>query len=489
MKLAKSLLLGSATAFVAVAGANAADLPSKKAAPVSYVKVCDAYGAGFFNIPGTDTCIKVGGRVRYDLGYAPTQNVFIAKTSSTSYSLNSSGTATANAKSSAGYRNTQVQDTWGQHARARVDLDARTPTAYGTVQSVVSFRVNQSSGVLGASQSPVAAIDTTYDASKYEKAGPSVEAAYIRFAGFTFGRAKEIFAQGHSLSFGANSHFPSFASGALQASYTALLGGGLSVQIGVEDPSDHGQQNLKTSEMPYSTPYDKMPLVAGNVRLEQGWGSVTASAAFVQNRSVKYADTSISNSAVSYDASKSAWATALFTTINLPMLGAGDKLWVMGGYSNGINSLGFKSASNDSSNNARDIGGIAQSYKNFTCDNGTPNVCQNTKSTWVSGALEHYWTPSIRQNLMAGWAKVDPGSIAIAAAASTQKAAFVSIGSNVIWSPTKNFDLGLEALYNRQNVTRGYNSATLGCTGTNFDAACKDSGHGMFYRFRAERTF
>jgi len=39
MKLAKSLLLGSATAFVAVAGANAADLPSKKAAPVNYVKI------------------------------------------------------------------------------------------------------------------------------------------------------------------------------------------------------------------------------------------------------------------------------------------------------------------------------------------------------------------------------------------------------------------------------------------------------------------
>ena len=65
MKLAKSLLLGSAAAFVATAG-YAADLPSTKAAPVTYVKVCDAYGAGFFYIPGTDTCIKVGGRVRAD---------------------------------------------------------------------------------------------------------------------------------------------------------------------------------------------------------------------------------------------------------------------------------------------------------------------------------------------------------------------------------------------------------------------------------------
>lgn len=56
MKLVKSLLLGSAAGLVAVAGAQAADLPTKKSAPVEYVRVCDAYGAGFFYIPGTQTC-------------------------------------------------------------------------------------------------------------------------------------------------------------------------------------------------------------------------------------------------------------------------------------------------------------------------------------------------------------------------------------------------------------------------------------------------
>ncbi|PZR88834.1 MAG: porin, partial [Stutzerimonas stutzeri] len=63
MKLVKSLLLGSAAGFAAVAGAHAADLPSRKAAPVEYVRVCSAYGAGFFYIPGTETCLRVGGRV------------------------------------------------------------------------------------------------------------------------------------------------------------------------------------------------------------------------------------------------------------------------------------------------------------------------------------------------------------------------------------------------------------------------------------------
>ena len=59
MTLAKSLLLGTAAGFAVVAGAQAADLPSRKAAPANYVKICDAYGAGFYTIPGTDTCLRV----------------------------------------------------------------------------------------------------------------------------------------------------------------------------------------------------------------------------------------------------------------------------------------------------------------------------------------------------------------------------------------------------------------------------------------------
>ena len=59
MKLIKSLLLGTAAGFAAVAGAQAADLPTKKAAPVEYVRVCSQFGAGFFYVPGSDTCLKV----------------------------------------------------------------------------------------------------------------------------------------------------------------------------------------------------------------------------------------------------------------------------------------------------------------------------------------------------------------------------------------------------------------------------------------------
>ena len=61
----KSLLLGSAAALAAVSGAHAADaIVAAEPEPLEYVRICDAYGAGYFYIPGTETCLKIGGKVR-----------------------------------------------------------------------------------------------------------------------------------------------------------------------------------------------------------------------------------------------------------------------------------------------------------------------------------------------------------------------------------------------------------------------------------------
>src|ERR1700729_3246965 len=65
MKIVKSLILGSAAGLLTMGGALAADLPVKAKA-IEYVKVCSLYGAGFWYIPGTDTCIKIGGSIRLD---------------------------------------------------------------------------------------------------------------------------------------------------------------------------------------------------------------------------------------------------------------------------------------------------------------------------------------------------------------------------------------------------------------------------------------
>ncbi len=63
----KSLLLGSAAALAVVTGAQAADaVVAAEPEPMDYVRVCDAYGTGYFYIPGTETCLQIGGRFRYE---------------------------------------------------------------------------------------------------------------------------------------------------------------------------------------------------------------------------------------------------------------------------------------------------------------------------------------------------------------------------------------------------------------------------------------
>ncbi|MDO1581615.1 porin [Rhizobium oryzicola] len=67
----KSLLLGSAAALAAVSGAQAADaIVAAAPEPVEYVRVCDAFGKGYFYIPGTETCLKISGYVRFQADWS-----------------------------------------------------------------------------------------------------------------------------------------------------------------------------------------------------------------------------------------------------------------------------------------------------------------------------------------------------------------------------------------------------------------------------------
>ena len=66
MQTVRTLLISSAVGLLAADGAQAADLPVK-AKRVEFVRICSLYGAGFFFIPGSDTCIKLGGYVRADV--------------------------------------------------------------------------------------------------------------------------------------------------------------------------------------------------------------------------------------------------------------------------------------------------------------------------------------------------------------------------------------------------------------------------------------
>ena len=117
MKMVKSLLLGTAAGLAAVGGAQAADLPVKAKA-VEYVKVCSLYGAGFFYIPGTDTCLKIGGYVRAEWNH------------------NAGGShATVLTGPDAQYN--RVGNTLSARSRGLVTFDVRSQTEYGTLRSFI----------------------------------------------------------------------------------------------------------------------------------------------------------------------------------------------------------------------------------------------------------------------------------------------------------------------------------------------------------------
>jgi hypothetical protein len=80
MTSTRKMLLGTAAATIAVTGgvntgAQAADAAIKKAPPVQYVRICDRYGAGFFQIPGSSICLQLRGQVQSDNDYQPTKDL------------------------------------------------------------------------------------------------------------------------------------------------------------------------------------------------------------------------------------------------------------------------------------------------------------------------------------------------------------------------------------------------------------------------------
>src|SRR5712664_1109576 len=115
MLAVKKIILGSAAGLLAIGGAHAADLPVKAKA-VEYVRVCSLYGAGFFYIPGTDTCIKLGGYLRVDTTF----NGGIHGQPAWSGDL--------------GQQN-RYRDYFASRSRLALTIDTRTATEYGVVRT------------------------------------------------------------------------------------------------------------------------------------------------------------------------------------------------------------------------------------------------------------------------------------------------------------------------------------------------------------------
>ena len=128
MNTIKSLILGSAAVLAVSVGAQAADLPVKAKA-VQYVKICSLYGAGFYYIPGTDTCIKLGGFTQIDV------NFNAANYDGPGWA--NGGTVIGNPTYAGNNLSTGSRDKefFTTRARNQFNIDTRTATEYGVVRT------------------------------------------------------------------------------------------------------------------------------------------------------------------------------------------------------------------------------------------------------------------------------------------------------------------------------------------------------------------
>jgi len=130
----KSLLIGSASAAVLSTSALAADaIVYADPEPMEYVRICDVYGAGYYYIPGTETCLKIGGYVRFQW-------------------QSPAGAVTSN----------PAFDGYGTYARFVPHFDARTQTEWGTLRSFGEVRFQYDTTAAGPAVTSNAIIEHAF---------------------------------------------------------------------------------------------------------------------------------------------------------------------------------------------------------------------------------------------------------------------------------------------------------------------------------------
>ncbi|MGN8113564.1 porin [Labrys sp. 22185] len=254
----KSLLLGAAAGIAAIGTAQAADLPMTKGEAVEYVKVCSAFGPGFFYIPGSDTCLKIGGEIRADYrvfgGDRPA-----AFGAARSFDRNDNRSAF----------NTQ----------ARVWFDARTETEWGLLRSY--FQINADSHPISSGGRSNAYNGNTF----------SIDKAFIQFGGLTAGYAHSFFGF-YDNDYGDTIWAPYYAESNTVnlIAYTAQFGGGFQATLSIEDGRDHraDSSNFRTIDgnlVGYTSGGQQYPDVVAQLRWDQSWGAIAVQGALHQARS------------------------------------------------------------------------------------------------------------------------------------------------------------------------------------------------------------
>jgi porin-like protein len=465
MNTIRSILLGTAAGLVAVAGAQAADMPVK-AKPVQYVKICTLYGDGFYYVPGTNTCLKLGGYVRVQAEYNAGGGGVVD--------------GTAGQQAQAMYDRVRTNDV-DYRVRGALSIDARDQTEYGTLRSYFRIGVNQTTPA-----------DGTGGAVFWDR-------AFIQFAGFTVGKAQSFF---DTVTYGGAYSYHNVrtvsdtgASGWNIWAYTAQFGNGFSGTLSLEDPNRNrtvieGTSSVAAFPASIAITTDnafgaqsatnngfRMPDVILNLRWDQTWGYVSVSGALHDLAGAYYGFAN--NVANGHPTDKKGWAVGAGALFNLA---GGDKFGINGQYSEGA--AGYGSA----------LGQVWSILKpgtsigiGFQADGvfDTGREIELTRVWNIIAFYEHVWNPRWKTSVYGGYVKTDyneaatniinshlPGAAGtlvcgvpvagavwppLGIAPGTGNSCnpdfdFYQVGTRTQWNPAPNLDIGVEFLYTRLNT-------------------------------------
>jgi hypothetical protein len=493
MKVAKRLLLGSTAGLVAVGGAQAADLPVK-AKPVEYVKICSLYGEGFYYIPGSDICLKIGGYVQADYGW------------------NRNGVGQPHYTSANGGAQDRSVSPYSTRHRAHFNFDSRTQTAYGTLRTYVAVHIDN------INQGSVTVNPTR---------------AFIQWAGFTFGHTKSFtdvpgtpgpdsFRSIHQ----TQAQSDTGGNGTNQIAYTWELGNGMTLNVGADERRTKGIANLSTNIVSVGAnpatafgPYQH-PTPWVNFAVNQAWGRFGVSAIFNKVNATYYTGTTpttgncpataTGTSLCGFPDDKWGWAVLSGIDIKAPWAGPGDHF---GGFFNyGVGAAAYSGGSNLTSPGL--FGGGNTVALGVLTDGVFVDGGQFELTTaWTTGfGYEHFWLANfsttvfgtytqvryndnvINSNLFcagAGSGAVAQNIILVGGGRCDPGFNYWTLGSHTDWYPVAGFRLAVEVLYSRvQTAFDGQTvslnkSAGLRPTG-NYTA--KDQGI-LSVGFRAQRLF
>jgi hypothetical protein len=458
MNIAKRLLLGSAAGLV-VTAAQAADMPVKAKKP-EYVKICSQYGAGFWYVPGTDTCLKIGSYIRVQ----------------TMYNADNGGVAPGSGDGGSGGHNDRTDSVgWGFRNRAALSVDLRTRTEYGTLRSYMNVGTEWTTSSNSTAGSTAAVGDSLW-----------VNRGFIQFAGLTVGRIRSYF-DINSLSpysYARLTNGDTGAKGIYALAYTAQFGNGFTATLSLEDNGEanggrgHTVSNTNMTEWTIGggtgvqgTSFDnkgqQMPDVIGALRIDQSWGYAQVSGALHDASGGYYG---AANSTLNgHPGDKLGFAvTGGFTLKNL-FGNKGDTAGLQATYTEGAGGFATRRTGAQaiySSNTNAGFGWLSEGlYRAGT-------EVELTTFWNVNGFVQHFWNPKWRTSVWASYTEVDysgaekamvcagagggltPGFITGLSAVSNcdPDYGWVLVGTRTQWNPHPDLDIGLELLWTHLNT-------------------------------------